>query len=488
MEPKAITITRFDLVAFFIAFAGVALPTIFTRLSIDDEQSLFRSDASIWVSQGRWGAYFVETLLVPWPTIPILPHSMMALAFFGFYVLYLGSLDDVARSNKLVLFAVFVANPIWWLIMEFDANVAPSAAGLFLATLASVSFLRGIRVNSWIARLGSLSLATLALTLSISMYQSFGLFFLTMVMAALLLQAKNRNGYRPTSILLFLGATSAASIGIYLLVDRALIGFLGLQRSTYITEQVDTAGLIADPLARVEDLFRFAFQVMSGSSGMFGVSLAFSSILFVLITIIISVSTKTALPVFGLIVVAILIFAPLLLAPNGSVPIRSLVALSVIPVLALAFALKSRSARIELAACLVAGVVIFQFATAQSSYTAAAQVSKSFDESVGHDLGRAYRLCSVEQGGSVEVAILGRLNLKNPYPTAWSSAAGTSMFDWDGGNPHRVQKFVRGLGWEFGSVQAAPNLTAAETGKIRAFPQTPFSTCSDGFFVIKLSE
>ena len=46
--------------------------------SIDDELAAVRSSAEIWIAQGRFTTYLVETLLFPQPSIPFSPYLFLA--------------------------------------------------------------------------------------------------------------------------------------------------------------------------------------------------------------------------------------------------------------------------------------------------------------------------------------------------------------------------------------------------------------------------
>ena len=46
--------------------------------SIDDELAAVRSSSEIWIAQGRFTAYLVETLLFPQPSIPFSPYVFLA--------------------------------------------------------------------------------------------------------------------------------------------------------------------------------------------------------------------------------------------------------------------------------------------------------------------------------------------------------------------------------------------------------------------------
>lgn len=66
------------------------------HLSIDEESAAFRQDASVWVPQGRWGAYLFEAYILQQPIVPVLPMAVFGLALVAAYLLLL---DTIGRDR-----------------------------------------------------------------------------------------------------------------------------------------------------------------------------------------------------------------------------------------------------------------------------------------------------------------------------------------------------------------------------------------------------
>ncbi|TIV46186.1 MAG: hypothetical protein E5V96_08350, partial [Mesorhizobium sp.] len=61
IRPSSIR-AAINLFAIFVAMYFSELASF--SLSIDEEVAAFRTDSSIWIAQGRWGAYLIERFLI----------------------------------------------------------------------------------------------------------------------------------------------------------------------------------------------------------------------------------------------------------------------------------------------------------------------------------------------------------------------------------------------------------------------------------------
>ncbi|RVB27062.1 hypothetical protein EN918_25495, partial [Mesorhizobium sp. M7A.F.Ca.CA.004.05.1.1] len=105
-------------------------------LSVDEEVTAFRTDASVWIIQGRWGAYLIERFLIPHPVMPFLAPAVFGAGCVAAYLLVM----DVINKQELSIaeyacFAIFCAFPTWFFIVEFYSNIAAIGVGLFATAL-----------------------------------------------------------------------------------------------------------------------------------------------------------------------------------------------------------------------------------------------------------------------------------------------------------------------------------------------------------------
>ena len=160
-------------------------------LSIDEETAAFRTDPSVWISQGRWGAYLIELLVLPQPSIPVIAPAMFGLgcAFGYLFVLDAARGRRTLQPSEFLIFAVFCAYPTLFFISEFYANLPGTGIALALAA-ASVWLLVG--EDDRPARAYRFVLATLAAAFAIGIYQSFLFATVAMLIGTILLRLVNR--------------------------------------------------------------------------------------------------------------------------------------------------------------------------------------------------------------------------------------------------------------------------------------------------------
>ena len=160
------------LFAVFVAMHFQSLTGL--SLSIDDDTAILRTDPSIWLHEGRWGAYLVERFIMPLPAITFLPYAVFGACLCLAFALLAISLGITTLSWEILLgFALFVGVPQWLFLMEFSANIVPVGIG-FLCAAASVVTLdwaaaqrRGIP-----ERLAFVGTSVVLLALATGLYQS----------------------------------------------------------------------------------------------------------------------------------------------------------------------------------------------------------------------------------------------------------------------------------------------------------------------------
>jgi|SRR5688572_28172499 len=135
-------LSSLSLILLFAIFAAMYFQSLAgLSLSIDDDLTLFRTDPSIWVQEGRWGAYLVERFLLPLPVVTFLPYALFGAGLVGSFALIAASLGiQTVTWPVLVAFALFAGVPQWLFVMEFSANLVPISLGFVCASVAAFWF------------------------------------------------------------------------------------------------------------------------------------------------------------------------------------------------------------------------------------------------------------------------------------------------------------------------------------------------------------
>ena len=105
-------------------------------LSIDDEMAAVRSSSDVWIGQGRFTTYLVETLLFPQPSIPFSPYVFLAVMMALTQMLLVRAHGMTPSWRSYAAYCLFISYPTWWLIEEFSANVPATGVGFLLVATA----------------------------------------------------------------------------------------------------------------------------------------------------------------------------------------------------------------------------------------------------------------------------------------------------------------------------------------------------------------
>ena len=175
VERQQIALTSpVGLILLFVVFATMHFQSLAgLSLSIDDDLAVLRTDPSIWVQEGRWGAYLVERFLLPLPVVTFLPYALFGAALVVSFALIASSLGiQTATWPLLVSFALFAGVPQWLFVMEFAANLVPIGLGFVCASAAAFAFCKASDPNLPPSRRLALAAPSVALLcVAMSLYQ-----------------------------------------------------------------------------------------------------------------------------------------------------------------------------------------------------------------------------------------------------------------------------------------------------------------------------
>jgi hypothetical protein len=452
----------FLLLAIFFVFYAVELTSF--PFSIDEEVAALRPDRLIWVEQGRWTIYLFETFIMPQPVMPFLPALLFG--FFlasGYLVLLKGFGLSTIAERHLAAFALFCGFPIWYFLLEFQANTPAEGLGV-LSACAATSFVA--RAIDSLRKAGSWPLSTFLWAsaagglgaVAIGAYQSNAILLTVLDIALVVWTAKTDPGediraiFRNLAIVLLALLIAAAA---YSVINVAFQDSLGATPG-YVNDMIDPGQLYRRPGHVIRTTLKQMRDVYLGSSATYGVT-AFS---FGLIVVTGLVALHDRPPrdrrisaILGLLATLMLVmpFALNLISASGGVmPYRSLVA---VPMVMWFFAFLGFSAKprwLVRTTAVVLGVSVFHMlyignlfqasnslvrqhdlVTAAAIYNKIASVNSNFDRS------RPYK-----------IDFVGNWYFPSIYPKPMSSTVGASFFEWDGGNQARMYYYMRVLGYD----------------------------------------
>jgi hypothetical protein len=478
----------FDRREFFALFVLGAIANIYFLStfspSIDDELAAVRSDADVWVSQGRYTIYLVERLLFPQPATPFAPYLFLVLCLAVAYMLLVRAHGYAVGWKTYAAFPLFVTFPTWWLISEFSANVPSTGLG-FLAVVAAACLAHDARSADLFKRIGirrALGIAVL-LALAAGAYQSLLLVFLSMGAGITLTKClRSRASNKPLALQLVkeiaqLGLCLVAAGILYVVLSKSTQLLLGAAPA-YLDDNFVHPENWKAPLWLAAAITRHAWDIYSGSASVYGAPMPIAALATILASACVLLASRRKLVLHAVILLSML-GSPFLLhvlaGPEG-LPLRSMLAIPYVTWLMAMLLLTASEAWLAVAACIVFGLYQLQILNLTSQYTAAASMTQEYDRMIASDIGR--RLLELEAAEQSDAVILVDFygyrdrHHHSLFPAAQTSVTKGSFFGWGKGDIKRITAYLAMLG--FDRVKPLPDgLRHALTPEFQAMPIWP---------------
>jgi hypothetical protein len=450
MDPPQIMLTRpttirpaINLFAIFVAMYFSELASF--PLSIDEEVTAFRTDASVWIAQGRWGAYLIERFLLPHPVMPFLAPAVFGAGCVAAYLLIMDVINKHEFSiAEYACFAIFCAFPTWFFIVEFYSNIAAIGIGLF-ATALALWMIAEEDVSPLSPRfLGAVAVGTFA----ISIYQSFAPAILVLGIAISILQARAGSRESLSEDLLRTGILLVGAIIFYVISDAIFRSFAPA-RSEYLESLFQPGFLLQHPVTVIE-------QVMETIGGVYGLDQHIYDVALWAVPLLLILggwALLRELPRAKLRLTAVAFVSLLLpfgfhLLAAGNMPVRSLVGVPIAVWLFAYVAVTSRGPRIRVASAIVLAVAIFQILVVQNYRQASNYfVDKHDTLMAGAIFDRLSAAPGFDAKRSYALSVFGDQQFVTTYPRPPGSTVGYSFFEWNGGSSGRIAYYVKLLGY-----------------------------------------
>ncbi len=478
----------------FLIFVGMYFFDLATfPFSIDEEQSALRTDPSIWISQGRWGAYIIELLILPQPAIPVVPLALFGLSSAISYCLILDVLgrNGTLRAFDYLTFSIFCAYPVWFFIAEFYTNIGSIGVGMLASAGTVWLFLRQDKMLPISHR----TLAGVALgAFAVGIYQGFVAVLTVLLCGGLLLQTTLGVVSRPWPRAFALAALWVLILVLYMALDLAF-RLLPHPSNSYFESLWKPGLLVTDTMAVLVEIWHLALSVYGGSMNL-GFALWASPVVLALgLASAIWGRLSLDMPSASFIIVSlfallILPFAPALVS-GGSAPIRSLIA---VPAVIWVFAMlssNSSSSTLQGASIVAVVTLVWQTFVFENRYQAVEYFSSRRDLQIAGSLGeKVLSLPSFDPRKTYYLVVYGSYNFPSKDSLEKSTTIGGSFFGWDGGNPGRMSAFLGLLGYPIFKYPM-PEFEARYLpliSKMPVFPKPGSVALVDDAILLRLSE
>jgi len=335
----------FVFLAVFVVFHFYHLANF--SISIDDEYAIWRRNPDIWVAQGRFVTYLVETLLGS-QVMPFVPLALFGGCLVFGYVFLLRALRiGVATPIALACFPLFAAFPTWDQLTAFQSNTPSAGLAVLCCGFAAWLFRvarEGAAASGWLVGGPAYVAISLLGAVATGSYQSFILF--EAVALLLVVLSLGAAGRRPAWLARDLAAALAVlAVGLMLYLAIQMLVFEVLNASSggslrketsYILNFIRLSSLLDSPRLVVEQTARQAAALYCGFASAYGVAAPAFGALVLLVAVAAVVAGGRADGRRGALLAAAAVVAVLAmpfainLMSGGAMPVRSLVAVPLV--------------------------------------------------------------------------------------------------------------------------------------------------------------
>lgn len=449
-------------------------------LSIDDELAAVRTSSEIWIAQGRFTTYLVETLLFPQPSLPFSPYIFLAVMMALTQMLLVRAHGMAPSWRSYAAYCLFATYPSWWVIEEFSANVPATGIGFFLVAVAlSLLAERPVGAPLRLSRpeLGRLLAIGLLLALCAGTYQTLLLLFACGTLGVALcrsIESSGRFDWRQVFTQLAYGAISLVLGAVLYFVFNKMALTLSGTKAEYISGFINVNHL-KTPYWLFGNIALVVWQTYSGAARIFGGTMPAAAVALLCAGVAVARARR------GLALPHLLLFAALLGTPfllcvlTGpyQLPLRAMVALPYVIWLSSLLTFSGRRGAAWAIGLAVFALFQLQIINLTSQYIATATLVQQQDRFMGLDIGKRMRMLRGDDDPAAPIFLDTYGYGEEFHPSLYASAEGKvtrgSFFGWDKGNLVRIVAYFRVLG--FDTVRSAPLTVRA--GFTKEFEQMP---------------
>lgn len=478
----------------FLLVYGVELSQF--GLSIDEEYVTFHGDqAFLWLQQGRWGMSLVALVLPPIEAVPLVATVLFGA---GLLVATWRAVTDfrLGRLSGVLFAAVHVGFPVWLHIVQFSTLAPGVGVGLAAAALGASLAVRGDR--------GGRLLAVVLIAFATGVYQTLGIYSVLYVLLHAHAEAVHKPDAKPAigALLRTLAVAAtvwAAGMVLYWTVHKASLAALSTQM-TYVGAFIRLDQLQDDPAGATRTIALYLRSLLMGSHPMYiGWGAGILTLMWAGLApwecllrprehAWVRWALALVVALAGFCVVAVPAIASV-----GALPIRAQV---VLPLLAAWVASRIGLAEpvriVRTGAWLLVGYFVIVSASISATLLYTDRVVHEADSALSQQLASRIRqvMPPSRPPGPLPVTLVGSTQFPIAGSLRKAELLGTSFYEHDSGNVHRVLMFMHLQG--ISGLEAVPFHTRKDlVPAVQAMPRWPADGSvqwTGGTMVIKLSE
>lgn len=501
---KSLTLSKEDGKLFFLFFSifffSYSYEITNFNLTIDDEILAYSTNVAL-ADLGRWVNPLIRFIFWPQQITPSGPLIIFGCAISISFIYILKSFNYDSLKPSFYFFSVysaFILFPTWIAQLEFSANILQAAIGTLAVSVATLLTVTSI-FKSYLNYFSKLLIASFLCAIAVGCYQSLILLFLVLSIGASLSRSviserfEIRKFSRNLSLIFLI---AIIGIAISLAIAKFMMVLYGMQPSPYAQRFLDLQVLLNNPIAVLRTILKDVNQIFNKfymGFGYAGATFIFAIIYCLYVSIkSIKEGIKARLLISLPLISIVILPASFSLLKGEAMEIRTFfsAAGTICCVLLIAYKLthsKREQLILTVLACLVA---------AQGLYINSVVEARGFAVQK-HDLflANAINLEIIQANNGrfsspLSLHLTGQQKFNSVYPQLPTITTGSSFFQWDGGNPHRMVNYMNLVG--IGSyLLATPDQVSRMADNYKdmpVWPQKGSVRVIDGVALVKLSE
>jgi hypothetical protein len=440
--------TSLILVLSFMALAAYGFELFNFNLTIDEEIHATYSAPTVgWLSQGRWGMYLLNMILLPYTIIPFVPLFTALVFHIMAAVLLLESWEVISTPDRFVVGAIYVTFPTLAYMYNFSTISYGIGIGLFCIALSSFLFSKNDGPKRF--------LAVIPASFAIAIYQGF-IPALAAVYLVYILSVQIRATRPIFRDILAIFAILILSLLIYYGVQRLILKLGIIPELSYVTGFFD--------LGFFRRYFHMVWNrvwlysllpIYSGDKEIYSVRLTgmvillVSSFLGLCINLFRSKSSginKIIAILFWIVLLSLPFLSGLLM--QFSLSVRFLLALPAVIAGVVMLGMMNSSRLFKIFLTMLASYCIFQFITSTNHLFAASHLALEADRLLASRLIGRIEDAQAE-AGMPPVKYLEVVGYYSRPPTELIpkiETFGASFFEWDAGSSYRIAILLQTVG------------------------------------------
>ena len=491
-----------NLLAYLVVIGIVAFAAdIFNfSLNIDSENHAYDYGAKGgWVSQGRWGMYFLNVMLLPDSIMPVIPTLIAVIGSAIGALFFVQTLSPSRGVADYIAAPIAIACPVIYFAFYFTTlgygigvALAVTGFGMYMLTrwtwsgaiIAAICFCFGVGVYQ----------AVLPLIVSI-----FCLYLVSVIIEGQPLTLGNffkRN-------MIFL-AVMLLSYFLYELVNRASLAYLDISfDSGYISGFLNYQFTVEYFLTALTNTFPIALHYYTGGSQYYLYDLISLKILFYLVLTVSIVRILFAGQSWAVRILAILALIAALVAPmlmhllnNGYMPPRTVLGVPQVLAGMVFFSMTSRSKILQSITAILAVACVYNFCVANNKFSFSNAMVWQADRELSVQIQQRIadvlpKLSPIKDPHAVyPMEIVGWVEYVESPILVQREVIGASFYKWAAGDVERVERLFRTMAvFDYRAATQAERLSVVEEAK--KMPDWPYEGSVDvinGIIVIKFRE